>query len=239
MAKIELGNPCRAATISEMSIFLTRAQIREVDRLAIDEYGIPGVVLMENAGRNAARVIRHEIADRGLNGRIVVFCGTGNNGGDGFVIARHLANVGRDVVICMAGDIGRLTDVAGINYRICNAMRLPDVNADDAAIRPDDIVVDALLGTGFSGVVREPFAGIIERINRAARAIVVAIDVPSGLDCDSGEPANACIKADVTVTFVAEKVGFQNPRSRAYTGRVVVTDIGAPRGIIDRVRGVS
>ncbi|NOT00415.1 MAG: NAD(P)H-hydrate epimerase [Phycisphaerales bacterium] len=221
-----------------MSIVLTRAQVREIDRLAIEEYGVPGVVLMENAGRNAARFVRREMADRGLDGRVVIFCGTGNNGGDGFVVARHLANVGRDVVIALAGDIGRLTNDAGVNYRICKAMQLSIANADDVTLRSDDIVVDALLGTGFNGTVREPFAGLVERINRSEKALAAAIDVPSGLDCDTGEPANACIKADLTVTFVAEKAGFQKPRAREFTGRVIVADIGAPAAIIERVRKI-
>ncbi len=196
---------------------------------------------MENAGHNAARIILQEMGDRlpergsGGGARVLFFCGTGNNGGDGFVIARHLDNAGINVAIALAGEPDRLSPDAAANHRVCVAMGLSIVNAQDAEIRPGDLVVDALLGTGFRGDVRQPLAGIIDSINQATRMGVVAVDVPSGLDCNTGEPANACIKADLTITFVADKTGFQSARGREHVGRVRVADIGAPPAIVQRV----
>lgn len=221
---------------------LTREQVRRVDAIAINELGIPGVVLMENAGRNAAECIlglrrRHDAA------RIAVFCGPGNNGGDGFVIARHLINRGVQTRVLLAGDNGKLTEDAGTNYGILRAMDVPVVSADTpgavaravAQIHESDIVVDALLGTGFRGDVREPLATLIDGINRGPQAAVVAIDVPSGLDCNTGRPAKATVRATCTITFVANKAGFAAPEARPYTGEVIVADIGAPPDLIDRV----
>ncbi|MEE9295478.1 MAG: NAD(P)H-hydrate epimerase [Phycisphaerae bacterium] len=220
-----------------MDIALTRRQVREVDRIAIEEFGISGLVLMENAGHNAAKVILDELeSGAGPAARsVVVFCGTGNNGGDGFVIARHLANKGVGVRIGLAGDVDRLTPDAAANHYICQAMGISVLAAADVEIGAEDVVVDALLGTGFAGRVREPLASLIERINQAKKRRVIAVDVPSGLDCDTGETANITVKADVTVTFVADKIGFQRSDAAGYVGRVCVADIGAPTSVVDRV----
>lgn len=226
-----------------MEPILTREQVRQVDRIAAEEYHISGLVLMENAGRNATQILLQEMGDRlsargtGGRGRVLIFCGTGNNGGDGFVIARHLDNAGVNVAIAIAGEPDRLSPDAAANHRICVAMGLPISDAVQAEIRPGDLVVDALLGTGFAGQVRQPLAGIIETINRASKIGAVAIDVPSGLDCNTGEPANACVRADLTITFAAGKAGFQTDRGREYAGRVRVADIGAPPAIVRRILG--
>jgi len=225
-----------------MAVLLTREQVRRVDAVAIHELGIPGVVLMENAGRNAADRIA-EVVRRTAADRVVIFCGTGNNGGDGFVIARHLRNRGFTVRVYLAGEAERLTPDAQVNHGILQAMGVtihPAVDAGTVAmaigeLRGADVVVDALLGTGFQGDVREPLASLIEGINGTAKAAVVAVDVPSGLDCDTGRPCNATIRADLTVTFVADKVGFATETARQYTGEVVVADIGAPPDLADCV----
>ncbi len=225
-----------------MSRSLTRDEVRRVDAIAIHELGIPGVVLMENAGRNAADRVAELLRRRGADG-VVVFAGSGNNGGDGFVIARHLLNRRIDAQVFLLGDAARLTEDAGTNYRVLRAMGVDihtvvDEEGARAAVgqvRSTDIVVDALLGTGFRGDVREPLAAVIHAINAADKAGVVAVDLPSGLDCDTGRPANATIRADWTVTFVAKKTGFDRDGSRQYTGDVFVADIGAPPKIIERV----
>jgi NAD(P)H-hydrate epimerase len=225
-----------------MAIMLTRAQVREVDRVAIEEYGVSGLVLMENAGRNAVEAVDGFLhrADRRLSG-ILIVCGSGNNGGDGFVMARHLSNRGETVRVNLLSDLVKLSPDAAANYQICKAMNIPIAICNDAGaasrleIRERDLIVDAILGTGFLGDVREPAASVIRRINQSTNAGVVAIDVPSGLDCDTGTPAADCVRADMTVTFVASKVGFESPAAKAVLGRVVVADIGAPREIIDRV----
>ncbi len=228
-----------------MTVALTRAQVRRVDQLAIDRYGIPGAVLMENAGRNAAEHIRAEF---GVTGHAIILCGTGNNGGDGFVIARHLHNVGWQVRLLIAGDLPSLSGDALVHYRIVEAMGLDITIASDAKgqqsflqkTQAAVVVVDALLGTGFRGDVRERTAELIRTVNASPKRAVVAIDVPSGMDCDTGAGGDATICADLTVTFVAPKVGFAAARASTYVGRVEVADIGVPPELIEQVlRGES
>lgn len=230
---------------SQNEIVLTRAQVREVDRRAIEEYGVPGVVLMENAGRNAANLIRYWTPH---DGPVAIVCGRGNNGGDGFVIARHLHNAGIRVELLLACEIVQLTGDAATNARIVEKMGLPlrmfdtmERIADERpTVRRAMVIVDALLGTGFSGKVRSPMDLAINAINEEARAggtKVVAIDLPSGLDCDTGEPSNATVRANHTITFVARKAGFAAPGAAEYTGEVLVADIGAPEAIVGEVLG--
>jgi len=227
-----------------MSITLTREQVRRVDDLAIHRYGISGLVLMENAGRNAAAIIGRAY---GPAGRAVIFCGTGNNGGDGCVIARHLHNAGWPVRVVLAGDMSRMTPDASANYRIIEAMGLAPLVAVDAttqqaaasSVTPQEIAVDALLGTGFSGEVRSPLAELIHAINAASKRAVVAVDLPSGLDCDTGMPGRATIRADLTITFVARKRGFDSLEAVPYLGRVEVVDIGAPRELIAEIASAN
>ena len=233
----------RARRMTAMDAILTREQIRQVDGIAIEELKIPGIVLMENAGRNAASRILHEVQARGAR-RVVIFCGPGNNGGDGFVIARHLTNAGIETFVYLAGDPARLTGDCATNHAIALNMNIPVEHVGDAAaaaaaagtLRSDGVVVDALLGTGFKGDVRAPLDELIRGINAAAKTLTVAVDVPSGLDCNTGRPANATVQADLTLTFVASKIGFTKPEAQPYVGEVSVCDIGAPPCLIDRVR---
>ncbi len=228
---------------------LSRDEIRSIDRRAIDAFGMAGVVLMENAGRNAAAVI-----DSLWPGRpIRITCGKGNNAGDGFVIARHLELLGHDVRLLLAASPRDLTGDAAVNFRIAERSGIPiaDLSAAklpawEAALAeglaadgepPTEVVlVDALLGTGAQGPPRGPIATAIAAINaaRAAspRTRVVAIDLPSGLDCDTGAAAGECVRADATVTFVARKRGFDAPQVGGFTGAVHVVDIGAPRKLL-------
>jgi len=223
-----------------MPLTLSRDQIRRVDRLAVDHYGIPSIVLMENAGRGAAEIIEQHHGPRGVG---VIFCGTGNNGGDGCVIARHLHNLEWHVSIVVSGDESKMTPDMLTNLEIVRAMglRITMLDADDdpqsarSVIEPDSIVVDALLGTGFHGHVREPLAGLIRAINEAPKRGTVSVDVPSGLDCESGTPSNATIRADRTITFVAVKSGFVRPEALPWLGTVHVASIGAPRALIDEI----
>jgi NAD(P)H-hydrate epimerase len=229
------------------SIFLTRSQVREVDRRAIEEYGIPGIVLMENAGRNAAVLIQGWTRARGP---VAIVCGRGNNGGDGFVIARHLFNAGIHVELFLACDPHQLAGDAATNERIAEKMALPRRLFDSperiedgaAALAQASVIVDAALGTGFSGRVRSPLDRAIEAVNTAASAsgaLVVAVDLPSGLDCDTGAPSNVTVRAAHTITFVARKAGFAAPAAAAYTGQVHVADIGAPRTLVQEILGAA
>lgn len=223
------------------NIALARSQVREIDRRAIEEYGIPGIVLMENAGRHAAEFILGLV--RGA-GPVVLVCGGGNNGGDGIVIARHLANRGVRVELMLACDPNRLAGDAAVNFHIVKKMALPCLPFDTAeriesgkpALLGAAAIVDAILGTGFSGNVRPPIDRAIAAINEATQALVVAVDVPSGLDCDTGQAAATTVRAHHTITFVAVKTGFNVPAAKAYTGQVVVADIGVPAALIEEVR---
>jgi NAD(P)H-hydrate epimerase len=216
-------------------IRLTRAQVREIDRLATEKYHIPGIVLMENAARGAADVAMEMLA--GVNDpSALIVCGGGNNGGDGLAIARHLHNRGVDVQIIQVWDTEPRGD-ALTNLRIARAMGLKlgacrDQEHFDA--RRYQLGIDALFGTGLTRPVQGEAARVVDFMNRAGFAILAA-DIPSGLDCDTGEALGASVRATRTVTFVAEKTGFANPRAGDFLGKVTVADIGCPRDLIDQV----
>lgn len=216
---------------------LTRDQVRRVDQIAIQRYRIPGIVLMENAARGAAEAIGRRWpppAD------VLILCGGGNNGGDGLAIVRHLVNRGYDATIGLCVDPAKYAGDALTNWEIVRRMNVAtvaltpewlDVSAKDPTEDPD-LVVDAIFGTGLTKPPRDPFPKIVAAVDRwrAAGAAVVAIDLPSGLDCDTGHPLGpAAVKADLTVTFVGLKAGFLRERAAAYTGQVVVADIGCPK----------
>jgi NAD(P)H-hydrate epimerase len=216
---------------------LSRDEVRAFDRRAIQELGLPGAVLMENAGRSAAEEVLALLARRGAQpGRVVLLCGAGNNGGDGYVIARHLAIRGVQVELWSSVGPDRLAGDAALNRRVVEALGLEPLSLEGpgaierAASSWDgaDVLVDALLGTGFRGQVRAPLDALIVAAGRARVGARLAVDLPSGLDCDTGQPSNATLRADVTVTFVARKRGFDHPGAAAWTGRVVVAGIGVP-----------
>lgn len=199
---------------------------------------MPGVVLMENAGRNAAWLLHA----RAPSARVVIVCGKGNNAGDGFVLARHLENLGHDVRLVLAGAPADLRGDAAINWRIIEKAGIRVSTPATAtpeeweqSLAGADWIVDALLGTGVSGAPRGPIAAAIEAVNAVAareRIGVFALDLPSGLDCDTGTAAGACIRATLTGTFVARKVGFESPPAREWLGEVQVLDIGAPAALL-------
>ena len=224
---------------------LTREEVRAVDRRAIDEFGMTGLVLMENAGRGAAE----RLIELGIDGTVIVCAGKGNNGGDGFVIARHLELRGFDVCVLLFANPSDLSGDAAANWRILEAAetsrvvlgRQPALSDIDHALSHADWIVDALLGTGTVGEVREPYRTAVSAINRSG-CQVFAVDLPSGLDCDTGLPIETlandtavCVRAAHTATFVARKRGFDNPASQAFTGEVQVVGIGIPKKLLDEV----
>jgi NAD(P)H-hydrate epimerase len=221
-------------------IRLTREQVREIDRRSIEEYHIPGVVLMENAARGAAEVACDMVSDS-ARPEVLVVCGGGNNGGDGFAIARHLHNRGVAVQIMPIVDEAKLRGDALLNWRIVKRMGLPcttDMRPDPAPMR-FHLTIDAVYGTGLTTPPRPPFHELVEFMEWSS-AEILAVDLPSGLDCDTGVPLGPeCVRATRTVTFVAEKAGFANPASRQYTGEITVADIGCPRELIEEVAGRS
>ena len=216
----------------------TREQSRLVDQLAVEEFGFSGLVLMENAGRGTADVL----CRLGIKGPVAICCGKGNNAGDGFVIARHLDLRGHEVRVLLWAKPEELTGDAAMNFRILEKTDVPITVFNDAdpgrlSKLIDDAawIVDALLGTGARGEPRPPLDAVIDRLNAAA-APKLAVDLPSGLDCDTGEPARHTIRAAETCTFVAAKTGFSLPAAAPYIGRLHVLDIGVPQKLVERVR---
>jgi NAD(P)H-hydrate epimerase len=221
--------------------YLTRAQVRDLDRRAIHEFGVPGVVLMENAGRGAAELLVRLNPDRQ---RVLILCGPGNNGGDGFVIARHLQNNGYDLDVLLFGSVERLPPDAAVNARVWQRSAALWTGEPD---RPLDVdlrrvidgapgwILDALFGTGLTRPLGRPFDEVVSAVNAGGRP-VLAVDIPSGLDCDTGEPLGPTIRATHTATFVALKAGFRNPNARQWLGEVHVLAIGAPKKLVDEYR---
>jgi NAD(P)H-hydrate epimerase len=217
-------------------IRLTRAQVREIDRRSIEEYHIPGIVLMENAAsevaKHASSMLRHDSEPS-----VTIVCGGGNNAGDGLAVARKLHNYGWPVHIVRASEREYAGDAA-INYQILDRMGFaltPLADAETVIHRgAAHLVIDALFGTGLTGAPRPEYRTLIDHMNGCALPIL-AVDIPSGMDCDTGQPLGACVRAKRTVSFVAEKAGFADPAARQFTGEVFVGDIGCPRELIDEV----
>ena len=193
-----------------------------------------GLVLMENAGRGAAE----RICARYSNQPVTILCGRGNNGGDGYVIARHLQVAGFMVEIVSVVPLDRLAADASVNAKIAVAAEIPISEVSEredlaSAIRADSLIVDCLLGTGARGAPRGLYRDAIELAN-SVPGPRVAVDLPSGLDCDTGVAQDPTFRADVTVTFVAAKDGFVNPGANAFTGEVEVVSIGVPQKLLSR-----
>jgi hydroxyethylthiazole kinase-like uncharacterized protein yjeF len=200
------------------------AQQRSLDEWAIEQLGMPGLDLMERAGSGLA-----EVCTRTTSGPIVVVCGGGNNGGDGLVAARLLREQGRETSVLLLGEPDQLRGDARANLeRLAGA---PPEPFESSRLEGAACIVDAILGTGFVGVPRDPAAGAITAINaaRAAGAVVVACDVPSGVDASTGEASEPAVAAERTVTFHAAKPGLWIAPGKRYAGIVTVVDIGIPR----------
>ncbi len=210
--------------------------VRAVDRRAVEDYGLSSLVLMENAGRGVADVLCLE----GIAGPVLICCGKGNNAGDGLVLARHLDLRGYPVTVVHWNDPNDWRGDTQTNYQVALKARIELVSLRSSAsqeqlqqyLRRSDWVVDALLGTGVQGAPRSPIAGAIRQINATKSARILAVDLPSGLDGDTGHPQEPTVRADVTCTFVAIKRGFQLPGAAPYLGRVFVLDIGTPRHLL-------
>ncbi len=193
---------------------LNRQQSRRLDQRAVEEYGISGLVLMENAGRGVADLLTL----LGITGPVAICCGKGNNAGDGFVIARHLDLRGYAVRVLLCGDPAELHGDAAVNFRIIERSELSihcfgsrhDAARLEEALAGTSWIVDALLGTGSQGEPRPPLDAVIDQINACATP-KLAVNVPSGLDCDTGLPSSHTIRARHTCTFAAMKPGFWFP----------------------------
>ncbi len=228
---------------------LSRQAVRRVDQLATERFGIPSIVLMENAAiglRDRATAMLLELG----TDRAVILVGPGNNGGDGLALARHLHNAGAKPRVLLTTDPHRLAHTptdAAVNLATVQKMHLPIERLDTAsgaevlehAADSRVLIIDALLGTG----LRDPARGVIRdtilHANRlrAPGVGVLAVDLPSGLDCDTGTPADngPAIEADHTVTFVALKPGMLHLQAQRWTGEVTIAGIGAPRELVEEL----
>jgi len=218
----------------------TREAIREWDRRAIDHYGIPGMVLMENAGAGAARIILDlaTLEPAAYHEPFHILCGPGNNGGDGFVVARHLHNRGKAVDVILVGAVDYPADSdAGRNLEILRRMKSPPVLRPSAPgglpssmdrVLAGGTLIDALFGTGLSRPVGSPYLEWVEAMNSSG-LVVISLDIPSGLDANTGEILGSAVRATRTLTFAAPKVGFTCGKGPDVCGVVHVVDIGLPR----------
>ncbi len=218
---------------------VTAREMREIDQRAMAEFKIPGIVLMENAGLKVVQAVLEKLS--GIQGKTVtIFAGRGNNGGDGLVAARHLFNMGVDVKVLLLDSPDKVAGDAAVNLEIWRRMgqkvytvtQKDDFNAVRLFLVRTDVVVDAIYGTGFKGTVKEYVGRIIEAVN-ASEKPVVAVDMPSGVEADSGKVNGPCIRASLTVTFGLPKVGLLLEPGASYAGDLRVADISLPGPLLN------
>ncbi len=213
---------------------LRREQVRALDRRCIEELGMPGILLMEHAALGLADAVQ-----RFAPGRVSIVCGKGNNGGDGFALARLLARAGRPLELLLAFDPHTLAaGDARLNYELACRLGLPMrrlSGGGEADLRACQLLVDAVFGTGLQGRVRAGDLPLLQAMARVARRGVptLAVDIPSGLDANTGRVLGACVPAQVTVSFAAAKTGFYLREGPVHCGRIEVVDIGIPRAWIE------
>ena len=218
-------------------LWFSRAQLMEVDRRAVEEFGISVLMLMENAGREVAQVARSYMME---GSSVLILAGAGNNGGDGLVAARHLANHGHRVRILLTVDEHKFTGAALTQLQIIRKMGIP------LAILPrqreaftqwlehsdvGDAVVDAIFGTGLNRPLDGSIQDLIAQVNQSSRR-VISVDIPSGLDCDTGQPLGIAVRAAHTVSFCGMKIGFESAEAISYLGQISIGDIGAPQALL-------
>jgi len=219
---------------------VTAGEMKALDMAAMKEYGIAGLVLMENAGRQVAEVVRQVLGE--VRDRVVtVFIGKGNNGGDGLVAARHLLNLGAEVKVLALDDVKNITGDAAVNLAIWQKMgqKIYSVQHGDGInivrliLMNTDLIVDAIYGTGFRGKVNEKVGRIIEVLNGSGKPII-AVDIPTGLEADSGRVKGPCIQAVRTVTFGLPKLGLILEPGVDYTGKLHIADISIPAHLVEK-----
>jgi NAD(P)H-hydrate epimerase len=220
---------------------VSAAEMRELDRRAIEEYGVPGAVLMENAGRGAAEVAMRMLEGLEAKSPVVVVCGKGNNGGDGYVVARHLHNHGYGVEIFLTHAPGEIRGDARTHLEVVLKMKgvpvrvasQPDSRRSlPECLRRASLVVDGLLGTGLERTVASPFDAFIGLANASGKP-VLSLDIPSGLSSDTGEIMGCCIRATVTATFGLPKRGLLAGKGPQVAGELVLVDIGMPLDLLE------
>jgi ADP-dependent NAD(P)H-hydrate dehydratase / NAD(P)H-hydrate epimerase len=222
---------------------LNTQQMREADRQTIDEIGIPEIVLMENAGRQAVAAMEAAFEDL-ASSKVGVLCGRGNNGGDGFVVARTLAQRGIEAIVFLLGSVADVRGTARTNLEILGRVGLTVVEITDAQewelhfteVSECDLIVDAIVGTGFHGQLTGLLETVVADVNGLG-APVVAIDLPTGVSADSHDLEGEAIEASMTVTLAAPKIPLILPPADVYGGDLVIADIGIPAAVIDELEG--
>jgi len=210
---------------------VTAAQMREIDRAAIEDFGIPATVLMNSAGKFTADFIRENFQGQG----VTIFCGTGNNGGDGFTAAYYLFNAGFDISVFLCGRCDRVTPVSGIYMNICRKSGIvireltDEENVSYCTVKPG-IIVDAIFGTGFSGEPGGVQLAAIKKINSLSNK-VLSIDIPSGLPSDGDIVQPEAVRADITITIGLPKISVSTFPGKSFCGKVLIADIGFPRSL--------
>lgn len=222
---------------------LSVERIRQVDRLAIEQFHMNSLVLMENAAIGCAQWLTNRFSPAV---EAIVLCGRGNNGGDGLAIARHLRLAGWNCRVVQCGPIDKLSPDARSNWEILTAKNVNNItvlgetmiadrlNEIHEHLNRSDVIVDALLGSGAQGAPRAPFSNLIDMANTAS-GVRVAIDITSGLDASTGQPATPTFAAQTTLTFVARKIGFSAPAAQTCLGQVEVIPIGIPVELIEEL----
>ena len=211
-------------------LILSTKEIYEIDRLTEEKFGISHLILMENAGRSVAEIVKNIFGD--LEGKkIAVICGKGNNGGDGFVAARYLFNWKADVRVYFKGDPKEYKKISFTNFNILCKMGImlfewEKIKKEE--LEKMDLIVDGIFGIGIKGEVKGREKNLIKMINESKKEIV-SIDIPSGLDADTGKILGEAVKADVTVSFGFGKKGFYTGEGPSVCGRIEIVDIGYPR----------
>jgi NAD(P)H-hydrate epimerase len=222
---------------------LNAAQMREADRYTIEDIGIPSLVLMENAGRQVVAAIEAAYEER-LDGRVAVLCGRGNNGGDGFVVARTLLQRGIDTSVFVIGTVAEVRGDARLNLDILGRLGVTVVEVGDeqswelhfSEISLCTLIVDAIFGTGLKSALGGMMETVVADVN-AAGIPIVSIDLPSGVSADTPHLVGDCIDASMTVTLAAPKLPLVLPPAEAHAGDVVIADIGIPHDVIDGLEG--
>lgn len=210
-------------------------EMKEIDRIAIEEYGIPSLELMERAALHVTEKLLSMGCEKGS--RVAVVCGTGNNGGDGLAVARQLATKGVEVYVYLLGNKEKSTADSLANQKALEEAGISLLEFGKS-LPECEFCVDALFGVGLNREIKEPFKSAIEAINNS-EAWVVSCDIPSGINGDSGEICGLAVKADATVTFTCSKPGLECRPGCDYAGEVRVVDIGVPKEIVENVLGIQ
>lgn len=224
-------------TVKPISI----ADMKKIEQRMVDEYGISDVIMMENAGSRIASLQRSLCNGSVVQKEITLLVGKGNNGADTMVAARHLTNWGAHIHCIVAASVSELSEHAGTQYRILSAMNASLHHAQHTSydilknyLNAADSIVDGLIGYNLKGNPEEPHASLIEMVNENDQP-VLAVDIPSGLDADSGNPQTPTVRANTTITFALPKTGLTRPEAKEYVGNLYVADISVPEKLYEEL----